>query len=75
MLLLVLILVLVLMLRAATRLQLGQSACVEVHFQNKRYGRTHYYYFGRSLFLRDFILKLTNIPHCFCASLPFAPLF
>ena len=39
-LLLVLILVLVLMLRAATCLELGRSAWVQVYFQNERYGRT-----------------------------------
>ena len=38
--LLVLILVLVLMLRAATCLELGRSAWVQVYFQNERYGRT-----------------------------------
>ena len=50
-LLLVLILVLVLMLRAATCLQLGRSAWVQVYFQNERYGRTPCFW-GASLFIR-----------------------
>lgn len=49
-LLLVLILVLVLMLRAATCLELGRSAWVQVYFQNERYGRTPCFWGRASLY-------------------------
>ena len=51
-LLLVLILVLVLMLRAATCLELGRSAWVQVYFQNERYGRTPCFFGGEPLYTR-----------------------
>ena len=49
-LLLVLILVRVLMLRAATCLELGRSAWVQVYFQNERYGRTPCFWGRASLY-------------------------